>query len=239
VSLSRLERFTEANRELLFGRDSDKDALVQRIRGHHTRILVVGSSGSGKSSLIHAAVLPELASRDHLVQVVPRGGDLAAALRATIDALEVPELGAAFDQYVAAARGATDAQIGEAGARLRAAPVPDARRRGVVVDPLEKIFAEDDAAACETLFCLLGGLWSLPWCMVILCMRADFYGALMVERCWRELEDSQYPVAPLNEAGLHAAIIEPAKRAGVHVDAALVERLIREIDRDRSSAARS
>jgi len=230
-----LERFTATNRDLLFGRDSDTDAIVQRIRGGHTRILVVGPSGSGKSSLIHAAVLPELSSRDHVVQVVPRGGELAAALRATIGALEVPELEATLDQYVAAVRGATDAQIEEARARLRDVPAPDARRRVIVLDPLEEIFAEDDANARETLFCLLGGLWSLPWYTVILCMRADFYGALMAERCWRELETSQYPMAPLDDAGLRDAIIEPARHAGVHVDAALVERLIREIDRDRSS----
>jgi hypothetical protein len=230
-----LARFTPANRDLLFGRDEAKDAIVQRICAGHSRILVVGPSGSGKSSLIHAAVLPELPPTDHVVRVVPRGGDLAAALRGTIDALEVPELGAAADSYLAAARGATDAQIEAARTRLRALPVPDARRRIVVVDPLEEVFAKDDATERDTLFYLLGGLWSLPWCTVILCMRADFYGALMVERCWRELESSQYAVAPLDEAGLHAAIVAPAMRAGVHVDAALVERLIREIDRDRSS----
>jgi tetratricopeptide (TPR) repeat protein len=230
-----LERFTAANRDLLFGRDGDKHAILQRLRACHTRILVVGPSGSGKSSLIHAAVLPELAPRDHVVQVVPRGGDLAAALRATIDALEVPKLGTALDHYVRTVPGATDAEIEHARTQLRATPIPDERRRVVVIDPLEEIFASDDADARETLLHLLSGLWSLPWCTVIMCMRADFYGAVMALRCWRELESSQYPVPPLDEAGLVAAIVEPANHAGVHVDAALVERLIREIDRDRSS----
>src|SRR6185369_320853 len=41
--------------------------------------------------------------------------------------------------------------------------------------------------------------------VLILCMRADFYGALMVQRCWRELEPCQYAVAPLDEAGLRVA----------------------------------
>ncbi|HEX8112952.1 MAG TPA: AAA family ATPase [Kofleriaceae bacterium] len=232
-----LARFTAANRDLLFGRDGDRDALLQRIRAGHTRILVVGPSGTGKSSLVHAAVLPELSPEAHLAQVVPRGGDLAAALRTTIDALEVPDLGAAFDEYLAVTDDVTDAQIEAARARLCAVPAPDLRRRVVVVDPLEEIFAQDDAASRARLFQLLGGLWSLPWCTVILCMRADFYGAVMVERCWRELESYQYPVVPLDEAGLRAAIAEPARHAGVHVDGALVERLIREVDRDRSSAA--
>ncbi len=185
--------------------------------------------------MTHAAVLPELAAADHVVQVVPRGGDLASAVRTTIDTLEVPGLGPALDHYRDAVRDATEAQIEEARTQLRTISVADARRRVVVVDPLEEIFAQDDPVARATLFAWLGGLWSLPWCTVILCMRADFYGALMLERCWRELEPHQYPVAPLDEIGLRAAIVEPARRAGVHVDAALVERLIREIDRDRSS----
>jgi type II secretory pathway predicted ATPase ExeA len=118
-----LARFTAANRDLLFGRDNDKENLVQRIRARHSRILVVGPSGSGKSSLIHAAVLPELAPMGHVGQVVPRGDNLAAALRGIVDALEVPELGAAVDSYVATVRGAADAQIEEARALLRTVPV--------------------------------------------------------------------------------------------------------------------
>lgn len=232
-----LARFTAANRDLLFGRDRDRDALIQRIRAEYTRILIVGPSGSGKSSLLHAAILPELSPEGYLVEVVPRGGDMVAAVRVTIDALDVPQLGCAIDDCVATVRGETDDQIEAARARLCAVPVPDARRRIVVIDPLEEIFAEDDATVRATLFRLLGALWSLPWCTVILCMRADFYGEVMAERCWRELESCQYLVAPLDDTGLRAAILEPARRAGVHIEAALVERLLREIDRDRSSSA--
>lgn len=98
------------------------------------------------------------------MQVVPRGDHLAAALRDVLDALEVPELGAALESYVAAVRSATDAQAEEARDRLQAVPVPDARRHVIVVDPLEEVFAEDDAASRETLFTLLGGPWSLSNC---------------------------------------------------------------------------
>jgi hypothetical protein len=231
-----LERFSAANRHLLFGRDRDRDAILHRIHAGHSRLLVVGPSGSGKSSLIHAAVLPELSSDQYLVRVVPRGGDLAGALRQTIDALEVVGAGAAFDRYRAALHDAGGFECERARTGLRDTRVLDKRRRIVVIDPLEEIFAADDASARTALFQLLTGLWSLPWCTVILCMRADFYGALMAERCWRELEHHQLPVAPPDECGLRAAIIEPAKQADVHIEPLLVERLIREIDRDRSAA---
>jgi hypothetical protein len=125
-------------------------------------------------------------------------------------------------------------EIEAARAELRAAPAPDARRRVVVIDPLEEVFSASDGAR-TTVFQLLMGLWALPWCTVIACMRADFYGALMAEPCWRELTRHQYAIPPLDDAGLRAAIVEPARRVGVQVDPALVERLMREIDRDRSS----
>lgn len=51
-----------------------------------------------------------------------------------------------IDEYRDAVRDATDTQIEQARAQLR-----------VVVDPLEEIFADDDAAAREALFTLLGG----------------------------------------------------------------------------------
>jgi hypothetical protein len=166
-----LETFTAANRDLLFGRDEDRRALLQRIRANHTRILIVGPPGSGKSSLIHAAVLPELRC-DHVVQVVSRGGALGTALRAAVEALEVPELGAALQQYATVVHGASDAEIERARVLLHTVPVPDARRRIIVLDPLEEVFAGDDADARETLFSWLADLWSLPWCTVILAMRA-------------------------------------------------------------------
>lgn len=230
-----LASFTAADRELLFGRDADRDELVRRIRKGQRRLLLVGPAGSGKSSLVHAAVLTQLAAADHLVQVVPRGDSLARALRATVDALEVPGLGAALDAYAAEIRGASADRVRQARDRLARVRFPDARRRVVVIDPLEEVFAEDDAAGCDLLFDLLSGLWSLEPCTVILCMRTDFDTALMGVRWWREAEDGRYPVAALDEAELRAAIVGPARLAGVQVDDALVERLIGQVDADRSS----
>jgi hypothetical protein len=171
-----LDPFTATNSHLLFGRDGARDAILHRIRECHTRILLIGPSGSGKSSLIHAAVLPALRAKGAVVQVVGRGADLTTALRTSIDTLEVTGVGAALDDYLLAARGGSHTQIEHARARLANVTTPDARRRIVVIDPLEEVFAGDDATLRETLFHLLSGLWSLQWCTVILCMRADFYG---------------------------------------------------------------
>ena len=44
---------------LFFGREDQTTALLTRLREHRF-IAVVGASGSGKSSLVRAGVLPEL-----------------------------------------------------------------------------------------------------------------------------------------------------------------------------------
>jgi hypothetical protein len=227
-----LEPFTPANRHLMFGRDRDRDKLLHRIHAGHSRLLVLGPSGSGKSSLIHAAVLPELPPEHYLVRVMPRGGDLAVVLRDVVDTLEIPGAGPALDRYLTVVNRGGD--IEQARASLRDGLAADPRRRIVVVDPLEEIFGVEPEIRA-TFLALLAGLWTISRCTVILSMRADFLGALMQQRCWRELEDCQVAVASLDEAGLRAAIVEPATQVGAHVDDALVERLLRECDRDRSA----
>jgi len=46
---------------LFFGRDGQSDALLRRLRRNHF-LAVVGTSGSGKSSLVRAGLLPDLHS---------------------------------------------------------------------------------------------------------------------------------------------------------------------------------
>ncbi|HEU4732156.1 MAG TPA: CHAT domain-containing protein [Kofleriaceae bacterium] len=232
-----LRSFEATNRSLMFGRDHDSEELVRRIRNCHPRILLVGPSGSGKSSLIRAAVLPALPGDDYLVEVIAEDSDPNSALRASAARLQIDRLPTILDDYVTASADAAGPEVEHARTRFDAIVVPDPRRRILVVDPLEPIFIDHDKAKRRRFFHALGALWSQPWCTVILCMRSDFEGSLRLEPCWRELEGSGYSLPHLSEAGLRAAIVEPARRVEVYIEPALVERLIREVDPDRSSAA--
>ena len=51
--------FSEAQQELFFGRDRETEDAVERLR-QHPFLAVIGPSGSGKSSLIYAGVIPAL-----------------------------------------------------------------------------------------------------------------------------------------------------------------------------------
>jgi hypothetical protein len=54
-----LRAFTEQDAPIFFGRGPDTDALVERINSHRF-VAVVGASGSGKSSLVWAGLIPRL-----------------------------------------------------------------------------------------------------------------------------------------------------------------------------------
>ena len=56
-----LDRFEERDRTLFFGRDQLVRNLLASV-GRSSTILVLGASGSGKSSLVRAGLLPALSS---------------------------------------------------------------------------------------------------------------------------------------------------------------------------------
>ncbi|MGU3646755.1 BTAD domain-containing putative transcriptional regulator [Microbacterium sp. C23T] len=78
-----LAAFSIADADEFFGREGDIDALLQRVRPG-TLTAVVGASGSGKSSLVFAGLLPH-ASEGRRVAVVTAGREAAPRLRGRIE----------------------------------------------------------------------------------------------------------------------------------------------------------
>ncbi|MFF4272803.1 trypsin-like peptidase domain-containing protein [Streptomyces sp. NPDC001536] len=82
-----LEPFREEDAEFFYGREADVRRVTDAVLRHPV-VTVVGASGSGKSSLVRAGVLPELRSRGYSVTAFrPIRG--ARPVRALAKALEV------------------------------------------------------------------------------------------------------------------------------------------------------
>lgn len=77
-----LEAFTPEDSEQFFGRDADIEAIRDRMRPG-ALIVVIGASGSGKSSLVLAGILPRIAEGTRIA-VVTAGRDAAPDLRARL-----------------------------------------------------------------------------------------------------------------------------------------------------------
>ena len=76
-----LRAFGAEDAEFFFGREQDADAVIERARPGAV-VAVAGPSGSGKSSLVLAGVLPRLAESGRQSRVVPATASAAGELRA-------------------------------------------------------------------------------------------------------------------------------------------------------------
>ncbi len=200
--------FTEAQADLFFGRDKEIDEAVERLR-LHPFLSVVGPSGSGKSSLVYAGVIPALRRSQQFgngawdVRVMRPGPTpftaLADALNLTPDELSI-----------LASQGEKTAGNG---------------RTLLVVDQFEEIFTLASAAEAQTFLDCLAGLIGRPNLHILLTVRADFYPELMGCSLWPAIRANRLDLPPLGRAELAVAIVQPAAQVGVTVDPRLVEQL--------------
>ncbi len=191
--------FRERDAARFFGRDAEVAEMVERLRLHRF-LAVIGPSGTGKSSLVVAGLIPALRSSglfgsgDWRIVTIRPGA-------APLDTL--------------------DLAIGRNAER----DLDTARRLLLVCDQFEETFTIGREQAAE-FQARLGRLAEHDRCWVVLTVRADFYADLMGSPLWTEVRSHRVEVAPLGDDGLRTAIVRPAEAAGVHVDPALVERMV-------------
>jgi WD40 repeat protein len=180
-----------------FGRDKEIDDLERRLR-HQTYLFVIGPSGSGKSSLVFAGLIPRLERQagKWSVSVMRPGEHPRAALARA---------------------------LGE-----DSALTPDARapRLLLVVDQFEELFTQTPKPEQSEFIADLQALRRAGRCALLLTMRADFYPDLMNSDLWPVDSTERVEIAPLRGDALRAAIAGPAGRLGVHLEAGLLERIM-------------
>jgi hypothetical protein len=203
--------FRREDARFFHGRDAEIQNLLTLVRQHHF-LAVVGSSGSGKSSLITAGLLPRLDDTRNF----PRGTWRILSLR----------LGATPLEELARVLGGPPDDPAAAVAQTLAAD-PPAQRLLLIVDQFEELFSQVKAASTRDAF--IGHLKALradPRCTVLLTMRADFYGDLMNSPLWPIDKSQLVEVAALRGDALRQAIVKPAEAVGVYLEEGLVERLL-------------
>ena len=225
-----LEKFRPEDAEWFFGRESETQQIVEKIRTLRF-LAVLGASGSGKSSLVLAGLIPALRAG-----AIPGGADwLVATLTPTdrpLESLAVALGGIVREQTVTARLSQLEADERALHLMLREA-MPDAGRGTrvvLVVDQFEEVFTlcRDTASRKAFIDQLLhaasaeGGQAT-----VILTLRADFLAkctehAPLADR----VSAFNFLVTPMTRAQLRDAIEKPATHAGFDFEGGLVEAML-------------
>ncbi len=182
---------------VFFGRDRARDGVIDLLRQEEAKgadgrtfALIVGMSGSGKSSLARAGLIPLLPSGDGEVPAVWRhaiilpgdqaaGGDPMLALVRTLVALAFPgwRHGAADDHALAAsATAAPEVLASLVAARLASQP---GTRLFLLVDQFEELVTAVPVAAARAAFVRVLDLLARNGVWVVATLRGDYYQAVL------------------------------------------------------------
>jgi WD40 repeat protein/DNA-binding SARP family transcriptional activator len=196
-----LASFEAADAPYFFGREQLVADLVAQLVGAPL-LGIVGPSGSGKSSVLQAGLLPALAGG-----VLPGSKDWPQAL---IRPGEHP---------LQKLRDAVDG--------LRAAP-----RSVLAVDQLEEVFTacRDQEERAAFISELVGASSGDAGVGVVIALRADYYGRCAgYPELSGLLAANHVLVGPMRPTELERAVVEPADRVGLQVEGDLVEALVGDV----------
>jgi WD40 repeat protein len=243
-----LASFQPEDEARFFGREELTRRLASMVAGAGSPgaaagvpLAVVGPSGSGKSSLLRAGLIPALRGRSspRLALFTPGRTPLAGLARQLARLGTGPGQPAREDAIEAALQADPASAAILLGPAGPASPPPGTTPGGapgpadgqpvLVVDQFEEVFTECPGEADRQRFitavCALAG----P-AVVAIALRADFYDhALRYPELTRALQERQLVVGPMTAEEVRRAIVEPARLARVSVDDGLVEVLLRDL----------
>jgi WD40 repeat protein len=232
--------FSAADAGVFFGRTEEARHLAELVqptilRGSGRWVSIVGPSGSGKSSLLCAGLLPGLLSVPERWVVVPtfapgrrpthqlavslaRALDMQGRRRSVVDlerALTAPSTGSAA--LIDVARDLSDA-AGTTAPRVL-----------ITIDQAEEIISragQQEQQAFLRLIKNATGEDSPLW--VICTLRSEYLSTAPERAGLSEVTDDSLVLEPLSRNRLSEIIAKPARRAGLEFDPGLVERMVEE-----------
>lgn len=217
-----LLRFDTDDAELFFGRTRETYDLVARVAARRF-VAVEGASGSGKSSLVRAGLLPKLAAgaiagsdRWHLLVCTPGSDPFRALARQIAILTDTSDRLSLVDELTARLMHHRDGFRTAVGDLVAHDPRPVL----VVVDQFEELFtlcADDGQARCRQIaasfVAALADAVNDPASQmrVVITLRADFLGSALQLAGMSDLLGDPVLLGPLDDRALREVIAGPAK----------------------------
>jgi cellulose biosynthesis protein BcsQ len=234
-----LRPFEEQHASVFFGREELIERLIEELRGAHF-LAVIGSSGSGKSSLVQAGLFPALrrgglpgSDTWFLVTLTPGAHPLARLASTTGNLLQGRD--SVVEAELAADEGAFYRLIAQAlaGAEPHSAV---GRQLLLFVDQFEELVtlcAEEPERQRFIDSLLYAATAPHSPLVLVLALRSDFLGEFARYRelaAW--LQSNLVMVARMTSDELRKAIELPAQQVGMALESGLVERILHDVENE-------
>jgi energy-coupling factor transporter ATP-binding protein EcfA2 len=233
-----LEPFAPQDAAVFFGRDQQIERLLELVQptlqhGAGRLVAIVGPSGSGKSSLLRAGLLPRLEHLKERWVVLPPvlpgqkpTRNLARSLAEAFSARGHERSPAELEELLGLGGPAALVELAGELAEISGGEEPNVL---VVIDQAEELITRTGEREQQSFLRLLDsalGEESPLWVMVT--VRSEFLSSAPERAGLAEVVDDALMVEPLSRARLPEVIERPAQRAGLDFEAGLVERMVEE-----------
>ncbi len=239
-----LRAFRELDSPIYYGREEETSDLVRYIANYRFTA-VIGASGSGKSSLISAGLIPRLRggaiittetnSRDWRYVYMTPGNDVSP-LAALFDGLQTafPDnhispymLAKEKKQFIESVSTDPNALSIICDGLLREVQASPWSEVLLFVDQFEELFSLVAEVSRIAFVALLVGIQASRSIRCVITMRSDYYAyCLELPDLAKLFKGTTYPLAAPNLGQLHEMIIRPALRAGLVWDVGLPNRIL-------------
>jgi WD40 repeat protein/serine/threonine protein kinase len=230
-----LRAFQQADSLYFFGRETLTNQLLERLEADRF-IALVGPSGSGKSSVIRAGLIPALrknglpgSEKWFFVEVMP-GAHPMVELEAGLLSIAQNQLpGSLLEQLSTDTRGLLRAVS-------RVLPEGEEGELFLFIDQFEEVFTLVKDTVERTVFLQsLVSAVSDPTSRLrlVITLRADFYDRPLYHPTFGDLmRRSTEVVLPLTPEELERAIVAPLQKVGVQIEAGLVAAIVAEVNQE-------
>ena len=215
-----LAAFSEADTDVFFGRLAIIDELADVLRRRGVAALV-GPSGSGKSSVMRAGLLPRARAAGSYVTTMVPGTRPLDELEIALTRIAATPLAGLADELAT--------ESGRLATVLRSIAGDSGREIVLAIDQFEELFTISGADERDRFLDLLIDALddsTAPISVVTTC-RADFLGRVLDHPvAGRLLRDRTVLITPLTTDELYEAVVGPAEHAGIAVEPALVAQIV-------------
>lgn len=233
-----LNALGEEDAPIFFGRDAETLEVLSRIENKRL-VFVLGASGSGKSSLVAAGVLPKLRERGwRIVRCVPGEDPFYNLSRAMVS--QIPEMGVKPTEYLHEARKMADMLRTSAKnlAEQIAMTLPK-QRVLLFIDQFEEVFTlasnNPELRSGEVEIFMQAIRQESAELTTILTMRSDFYGVALPH--FDVLKQEAYGLTRPSVFSLYDLIVRPAALAGLQLDKGLPQHIVEEVGSESGGLA--